>query len=84
MFVVLLFGVKLKGLETDGNADLSVGVHHTNIRLYTVPTGERVISTRTKGLMLPLGSCGFYFETNFFVRWVFQLHVAVDGLGEGT
>ena len=45
---VLLGRVELEGLETDGDADLGVWVHHTGVRLHTVPTGgERVFSKRT-------------------------------------
>ena len=35
---VLLVGVELEGLETDGNADLGVGVDDSRVRLHTVPT----------------------------------------------
>ena len=72
---VLLRGVELEGLQTDGNADLGVGVHHSGVRLDTVPVGREkrllVISIRTKSLTLPLGGCGLYFETNFLVGRVF-------------
>ena len=42
---VLLGRVELEGLETDSNADLVVGVHHTRVRLHTVPAErEKIIS----------------------------------------
>ena len=38
LVLVLLGWVELEGLETDGDADLGVGVYHPGVRLHTVPT----------------------------------------------
>ena len=62
---VLLGRVELEGLETDGDADLRVGVHHPGVGLDTVPSRDRLRVSQVSPESLPLGSCGLYFETDF-------------------
>ena len=72
---VLLGRVELEGLETDGDADLRVGVHHPGVGLDTVPSRERrgnLGSVRSLLRAYLLGAVVFILKQTFLAEGFFN------------
>ena len=74
LVLVLLRGVVLEGLQTDGDGHLVPGIHHARVGLHTISMEREIkMQENMRPLKLPLpfwGGC-FDLETYFLVRRIF-------------
>ena len=69
---VLLGRVELEGLETDGDADLRVGVHHPGVGLDTVPSRDRLRVSQVSLRAYLLGAVVFILKQTFLAEGFFN------------